>query len=220
MVMTSLHEQQVGLSDLTPVDRPPVYRALADHQASETWDLRELLAELQRWAGVFDTEFKLGVPEVSLCVDWLHPHCFGHFRYGHNGFGLRGEIALNRRYLAAREFWQILGTLLHELLHAWQQAHGTPGKGNYHNAEFRTKARSYGLVIDEHGCTEYEPGSAFFALLKKHGIRVPAVPKPQLRLRGRSKLRKWTCGCTNVRVASAHFRARCLNCGNEFALAD
>ena len=36
----------------------------------------------------------------------------------------------------------------------------------------------------------------------------------------KSKLKKWTCGCTNVRVAVSDFRARCLKCGNEFKLAE
>ena len=37
---------------------------------------------------------------------------FGHYRVGHNGFGLKGEIAVNQRYLISRPAWQVLGTIL------------------------------------------------------------------------------------------------------------
>jgi hypothetical protein len=198
-----------------------VYEALAEHQVSEKWEYRDLLGELQRWAKIFDFEFKLEIPEVSLCVDWLHRCRLGHFRPGHNGFGLRGEVAINCRYLEQREFWQVLGTLLHELLHAWQQTHGRAGRRNYHNKEFREKARRYGLIIDERGYTTYAPESPFVELLRKHGVTVPVLPPVAAgRPRGHSKLRKWWCGCTNVRVAVTDFRAQCLRCGNEFHRAD
>ncbi|MCI0460004.1 MAG: SprT-like domain-containing protein [Gemmataceae bacterium] len=202
-----------------------VYRVLAEHQQTEEWALRELLQELQRWATVFNGEFKLDVTEYSLCVDRLRRNRLGHFRPGHNGFGLRGEVAINRLYLDQREFWQVLGTLLHEMLHAWQQEHGRPGKGNYHNKEFRDKAQAYGLVIDRRGYTQYEPDSPFMELLRRHGVTVPEIHAPVLRetgsrAPGSSKLKKWSCGCTNVRVAVADFRAQCLHCGSVFVLLD
>ena len=50
------------------------------------------------------------------------------------------------------------------------KAHGKPGKGNYHNKEFRTKAESVGLLIDLAGVTRYAPTSPFVDLLKKHGL--------------------------------------------------
>ena len=139
------------------------------------------------------------------------------FAYGHNGFGLKGEIIINRSHLKG-EFWEVLGTLLHELLHGWQQAHGKPGRGNYHNKEFRDKAASYGLLIDHRGVTQYVPESRFFELLKRHGIRPPELSQPTVtgRVAGRSKLRKWSCGCTNVRVGVRTFSARCLLCNRVF----
>ena len=194
----------------------PVYRVLAEHQCAEPWELQDVLCKLLPWADTFNGEFKLEVPNVSLCVDWLSRNRYGHFRPGHNGFGLRNEIAINRRSLGEREFWQVLGTLLHELLHAHQEAHGRPGKGNYHNVAFRKKAQEYGLIVDARGYTQYAPESLFLDLLAKHWVQVPSIPSPVVKLRGSSKLKKWTCGCTNVRVAVAEFHAKCLKCGNLF----
>jgi hypothetical protein len=198
---------------------PDVYATIAQHQRHEEWDRRDLMAGLHAWANQFAVDFKLDIPEVVLCVDQLPSTRYGHFRKGHNGFGLKGEIAINSRYLTGDlPLWEVLGTLLHELLHAWQQAHGTPGRRNHHNAEFRAKALELGLIVDRCGVTGYAADSPFKALLRRMHVVVPeeeSVPTMR-RPRGESKLKKWSCGCTNVRVAVADFRAMCLKCGNEF----
>jgi hypothetical protein len=196
-----------------------VYEILAQHQRQEEWNRREMMEGLQTWANRFVVEFKLDIPEVVLCVDVLPSSRYGHFRNGHNGFGLKGEVAINARYLTPDiPLWEVLGTLLHELLHAWQQAHGTPGKRNHHNAEFRAKAFELGLIIDRRGLGGYAAESRFKDLLRGVGVVVPEheLLPPARRPRGESKLKKWSCGCTNVRVAVADFRAMCLKCGNEF----
>jgi hypothetical protein len=196
-----------------------IYTALAKHHRDEAWGGQELIAGLQTWADRFIAEFKLDIDDIALCIDQLSINRYGHFRRGHNGFGLRGEIAINSRYLTGeRELWEVLGTLLHELLHAWQETHGTPGKRNHHNAEFQAKARELGLNIDRRGVTGYAADSPFKELLRKCGVSVPdyETKPPATRPRGESKLKKWSCGCTTARVAVADFRARCLKCGNEF----
>ncbi|HYT87561.1 MAG TPA: hypothetical protein VEL76_02475 [Gemmataceae bacterium] len=202
-----------------------VYETLAAHQQTERdWSLHGVLVELHRWAEIFATEFRLQLPPVAFCVGPTRRNCYGYFRPGHNQFGMRREILIRDTHvtcqIAKREFWPILGTLLHELLHAWQDQNGLPGLNNYHNAQFRGKAAEYGLIVDARGYTQFPPGGPFFAVLRKHGMPVPAIPSPIVRERGRSRLKKWSCGCTNVRVAVAHFRALCLNCNRPFAPAD
>ncbi len=101
------------------------------------------------------------------------------------------------------------------MLHAWQQIHGTPGKRNHHNAELRRKAATLGLVIDRRGVTSYAAESPFKELLRHFGLAVLALRTSSLSrggLASKAKLKKWSCGCTNVRVAIADFRARCLKC--------
>ena len=116
-----------------PENAKPVYHVLAEHQVTEeSWELAELLAWLQLWAQRFIHEFDLKISEISLCADWLGRRRFGHFRPGANGFGLKGEIAINRLNLHSREPWELLGTLAHELLHAHQELYGQLGKHNYH----------------------------------------------------------------------------------------
>lgn len=200
------------------VDEGTIYQGLALHQRSEAWFGQNLSVALQEWIVRFIAEFKLDIREVALRIDVLPCSRLGHFRVGHNGFGLKGEIALNSRYLETRPLWQILGTLLHELLHAWQHAHGNPSRKDHHNEEFRQKAAECGLNIDRQGVTGYAADSPFKTLLREYGVAVPAdeyIPTGE-RLKGKSKLKKWSCGCTNIRCAVADFRAQCLKCGNAF----
>jgi hypothetical protein len=50
-----------------------IYSHLARHQETEAgWDTQKLAAELLRWTAIFNEEFGLGVPEVSLAIDFTH----------------------------------------------------------------------------------------------------------------------------------------------------
>jgi hypothetical protein len=199
-----------------------VYQALAVHQRCEAWGHRELLSLLQEWAVRFAVEFELDVPELALRVDVLPRSYLGHFRPGHNGFGLRGEIALNATYLRQLSVWEVLGVLLHEMIHAWQYAHGSPSDGNHHNGEFRRKAAAFGLNIGRRGVTGYDAVSRFRDLLRRFRIDMPEgdMPPRERRVKGSSKNKKWTCGCpVSVRCAVT-LHARCLRCGQDFRLAE
>lgn len=88
-----------------------IYSALAKHQRDETWGGQEMIAGLQTWADRFIVEFKLDIGSIALCIDPLPSSRYGHFRRGRNGFGLRGEIAINSRYLSGqRQLWEVLGS--------------------------------------------------------------------------------------------------------------
>jgi len=56
------------------------------------------------------------------------------------------EISLNPSHLAVRDTRATASTLVHEMAHAWQQEHGKPGRGGYHNAEWGTKMEDIGLM--------------------------------------------------------------------------
>jgi len=173
---------------------PDIYRVLAGYQVTADWTHRELVVVLQQWAYRFIDTFELKIPMPPLSIDWLRAHVLGHFRPGHNGFGLEGEVAINARHLPQREPWQVLGTLLHELLHAWQQEHGKPGKPPYHNKQFREKAHGLGLLVDERGRTVYAAASPFQDLLARYGVAMPAYAAPSVRPRGSSKLKLVSVG--------------------------
>jgi len=207
---------------------------LRNHQQDAgDWDNKALAKELHTWGERFVVEFKLQCSVPALKLDQLRSSRGGHFRFGRNGFGLLNEIAINIRHINRREVdFGMLGTLLHELIHAEQQTLGTEGKAsrsrNYHNRDFIDRAETFGLIVDHRGHEQYEPPPTRFSkLLARYGIQFPDCSGDEL-LEGRSpdiksgnsKLKPWICGCKprpiHVQVAVADFRARCLKCGELF----
>ena len=63
------------------------------------------------------------------------------------------EISLNPDLLRSPPE-ESLGTLVHEMVHQWQEDHGTPSRGNYHNSECADKMEEIGLIPSSTG----EPG--------------------------------------------------------------
>lgn len=201
---------------------------LKQHQASADWDKKMLLQDLHRWAERFVFEFKLEINTPAIKVDYLSHSTYGHYRSGRNGFGLRDEIAIDQCRVENDEYWEVLGTLLHEMLHAEQELVGRPGKRNYHNKAFQKRALEFGLIVDSRGYTQYTPApSPFFNVLQKYGAQSPSeIPESTIEIPtpSKSKLKLWMCECqprpVRVRVAIRDFQAKCLKCGAEFKLSE
>jgi hypothetical protein len=220
------HLAQEEVAEMNQPDRvsEPINRDLKNHvKRVEDWGLRETARWLHEWAERFNDVFDLRVETPAICIDRIHYTHLGSYRYGRNGFGLRREITLNESYLTVSKA-ELLDTLLHELLHEEQDMHGKPGKGNYHNKQFRTKALSFGLHVDTRGRTVSRLEGPFTALLEKHGIDVSDYLGRHVRFNvtglseGRGKMLKWSCGCTNIRAAVG-IAVKCLKCGNVFKRA-
>ncbi len=193
----------------------PINDALKGHAEKAPWNHAALARDLYTWAERFNVEFKLNVTAPAIAIDRDRTRFLGTYREGRDGYGIRDRITMNTAYLD-RPYWEVLRTLLHELLHQWQAVHGKTSRTAHHNREFREKARTLGLIVDAKGVTSHEPGP-FTALLDRHGVQVgggePVVAKPPQR--PGSKLKKWSCGCTNVRVA-VELSAVCRRCGKDF----
>ncbi len=214
----------------------PIYGTLAAHQAAETdWDYHDVLLFADAWYTRLNERFRLSVPRVPLRLDpRLHRNCGGHFLAGHNEFGLAYEIAIvvpppTQLHLLNRG--ELVGTLLHEQLHLLQELTGVPGANNYHNAQYRHTAERFGLLVDHRGHQTYAADSLFLELLAEQGVdpprfvaekrttgSMPSAGFGKRRPPGHSTLRKWSCGCTNVRVGVAEFHARCTrpDCGSLY----
>lgn len=61
------------------------------------------------------------------------------------------EISINPSYLASRSPQETASTLLHEMVHLWQQEHGEPGRGAYHNREWGSQMEAVGLMPSSTG---------------------------------------------------------------------
>ena len=173
------------------------------------------------WGDRFNQVFRLGLRTPAIRLEPISRQRLGTYRYGRNGFGIRDEITLNSKYMD-RPLAEQLATLLHELLHEWQSLYGKPGRRHYHNREFQQKACLYGLLVDARGHHLGIEAGRFTILLAQHGVDASVLPFPdpdtptaRRKRRGDSKLKKWTCGCTNVRCA-VELAAHCERCGNRF----
>ena len=64
------------------------------------------------------------------------------------------EIALNPEYFGVLPVIDTLATLVHEMVHQWQQYYGTVGRRAYHNREWADKMESIGLMPSD----THQPG--------------------------------------------------------------
>lgn len=79
---------------------------------------------------------------------------FGYFsknRFGRRDGRKTDEIALNPGYFAVVPMVEVLQTLVHEMVHLWQEHFGKPSRACYHNAQWADKMESLGLMPSDTG---------------------------------------------------------------------
>ena len=84
-------------------------------------------------------------------------HVMGFFaakRWGNLQGETCSEISINPSYFATSRIIEVMQTLVHEMVHAWQHHLGTPSDGHYHNKEWARKMIDIGLMPSDTG----EPG--------------------------------------------------------------
>jgi SprT-like family len=78
-----------------------------------------------------------------------HAHSRGHFsadRFaGRTAVGGKHELALNPDAFVGRSDEEITSTLVHEMVHVWQQQHGKAAARGYHNKQWAAKMKEIGL---------------------------------------------------------------------------
>jgi hypothetical protein len=197
-----------------------VAQAVRDHQTAlsnlSDWEYAPLARELHRWVEIFDVEFKLNMPSYPIIHFAPLRNAYANYKWFRAEVGTKDNITFNTHELNRDE---LLSTLLHELLHLWQHYWGIPSTSNYHNAEFRAKALTCGLIVDPRGCHSGHT-EVFTAVLAKYGINLAPLGA-QVRLYGANKreqkMKKWRCHCTTVRCA-IRLQATCLRCEQPFVL--
>ncbi len=111
----------------------PTEQAYTEFQTAYDWFNKEL--------------FKNELP-ACLITFQRNKRTYGYFspnRFVNQDNGKTDEIALNPEYFAIQTIEQVLSTLVHEMAHLWQQHHGKPGRGKYHNQEWADKMLALGL---------------------------------------------------------------------------
>jgi hypothetical protein len=77
-------------------------------------------------------------------------------RWGNTQGKMCSEISINPSYFASSRVVEIMQTMVHEMVHAWQYHFGNPSDGHYHNREWAQKMMDVGLMPSDTG----EPGGA------------------------------------------------------------
>jgi hypothetical protein len=203
-------------------------RVLEHGMASHEWRHRELYEQLVSWSHRFNTSFFDGrLPQAAISVDLGRASVLGTYRPSRDGLALRYRINLNERHLK-RPFADLLETLLHEMVHEWEEvALGRQRGGRYHTVAFCDRAKELGIpVVRRNGQSlGIVPDGPFAQLLLRHGVPtqttvLAATPEPPPPVNSRSSIRPWTCGCTRVWAArGVSIRAVCQVCRNEFSPA-
>ena len=69
-------------------------------------------------------------------------------RFGEIGGSDRtDELAMNPQHFLRRPMRETLSTFVHEMTHGWQQHHGKPGRGGYHNKEWAAKMKESACIL-------------------------------------------------------------------------
>lgn len=190
--------------------------------------IQPAIAELERAYRALTVRFSGGmsddVPVITIqskgrknAAGWL-----GH-RFWRNGAeaGIN-ELTITAEHLA-RPVEDIAEVLIHEMVHHYNELRGvrdcTPAQ--YHNRVFRDVAESVGLVVERHasrGFATTSLGPDLLPVVRELNIDQDAFSlfrRDLHRKKSATRMKKWTCGCTIVRCATA-LDAVCVACGQPF----
>jgi predicted SprT family Zn-dependent metalloprotease len=109
----------------------------------------------EAYAHFNDTLFGNDLPDTLITLQrrrksrgYFSPQRFSHRR----GTGeILDEVALNPAAMQDRSDEEIASTLVHEMVHVWQEHFGKPGRGRYHNKQWAAKMEQLGLMPSHTG---------------------------------------------------------------------
>jgi hypothetical protein len=120
-----------------PARKPRTPRVLRTHPADEF-----IAAQLCDWHGRLNAErFDGALRPIAVRVSRRMRSRLGHYAPAQRGGP--AEIAISARHVKRHGFEQAVETLLHEMVHQWQDESKLPLG---HGPEFRAKARQVGIV--------------------------------------------------------------------------
>jgi len=162
-----------------------------------------------------------------LVFDKLRIDTFGTYKVWLNDSKLMARICLNSLH-ENLEISDTLQVLIHQMVHVHEihYINGNKQKNTwYHSKAFRDKMERIGIIANPKGC-HLAVRDPFRFMLEKHGVKFcngkeeggVLILQQKPKTKGKSKLRKWSCGCQNARVGKAEFEATCDICSNKFEL--
>lgn len=135
------------------------------------------------------------------------------------------EITITSDYLD-RTPVEIAGTLLHEMVHLYNQMNGINDcsrGGKYHNIKFKESAEAHGLETKKdsrYGWSITSPSTQTAEYLESLKLSFPLyrpTPEKGQRVRKKSSTRKYVCPiCGTIIRATKEVHVTCSDCGVEF----
>lgn len=123
-----------------PRRKPPVRPKPGPPRRVRASDV-EVIARLQLAHAEYNSELFAGeLREIHMRISRRMKHRLGHYMAA--GQGQAAEIALSLRHLTRDPWDDVLHTLIHEMVHQWQDQHGLALD---HGKAFRAKARAIGI---------------------------------------------------------------------------
>jgi SprT-like family len=200
-----------------------INHALREHEIATTSALREVAQIGYDFFDIFNSHFFAS--QLPVCFLKFEPGrrgTLGYYLPGRNAVGARYEINLNPRHFDS-PLYEVLGTLLHEQIHLYQDLFAKPSVADWHNAKFCAMALAFGIPCRGRRTHAIGYAEPFISLLAQHGVNLDQVVPRRLLVtpaasgsaESKSKLKKWRCSCTNI-WAAVEVKAECLRCHQPF----
>ena len=197
----------------------------------------------ERWIALLNKQFFNGkLPQITLTVQpdargskvqsygWATTNQVWHNANTNKAYH---EINLTATSLENRDVMDIIGTLLHELVHIYNainEIKDTSSNGHFHNAKFKTACENHGLICektDKYGWSETsftdEARSYICKTITDTDKKAVALFRDQ-QAKKVSKTRKlyvYQCPCCGVKIrASKEVHLICSDCNEPFVLVD
>lgn len=123
--------------------------------ATEQSPTTEVYAALRSAYDHFNAALFAGkLPACLITLQRKGRRTFGYYaarRFGSVGGGTADEIALNPRWFKERPPVDVMSTLVHEMVHLWQDHFGNPSRAGYHNREWAGEMLRIGLYPSHTG---------------------------------------------------------------------
>lgn len=144
---------KTGLVKKTIPHKPPV-TSLAAFMAKDTPTAKQYINLQEAYTHYNKTLFDGMLPPVLVTFQ-RQRKSYGYYwpdkLINRETGGYMAEIALAINTFAERKDEEIFSTLVHEMVHHWQQVYGTPSRNGYHNKEWANKMKLVGLYPSETG---------------------------------------------------------------------
>jgi hypothetical protein len=157
-----------------PIERPPPVRRPREraHPRDEP-----LVRELERWHADYNrAHFGGQLGGVTIRISRRMKTRLGHYGPA-RGDDDRAEIVISRRHLRRHGWEEARQTLLHEMVHQWQDEHGHPID---HGPTFRARARGVGITPSARRLVASQARPSETDVMQTDAVETP--PPPGLRV--------------------------------------